>query len=200
MILIETNHKSFEDYLAELSRPAYKNYKMAMKRNRDLHYQVVPFDREECKRFMELWEKQLIRGEHRQWAYPVEAVEQWEREGRLMCFRAMDGIQPIAYHYILKHVNFWQCEPVLYDKKYSERYLAKYMWFNLIKYAIEHKLQILNMGGGPDNWHEHIMSRDQYPNPAYKWMYVPEITKTQVRTTPNYKLIKTADGLQYLQV
>ena len=72
----------------------------------------------------------------------------------------------------------------MYDKeKYSGRYLAKYMWFELIKWSIEKgDMGFLDFGGGGEpDWREMIIHRDKYPNPAYKWMYVPY----KVKSNPN---------------
>lgn len=182
MLLIRTDWGSFEEYLSSLSKPARKNYKTAIKRNHDLRYEQVPFDREEVERYMQLWEHQLVRGKTIQWGFPIGHVEDLAARKELCVFRG----GTLALHFIQKRSGFWECHPPMYDKKDSGRYLAKWMWFSLIRYAIENKMVPLDLGGGIDDWREHIKHRFEYPNPAYKWMYVPERAKQDPDSEPAY--------------
>lgn len=197
MIVIELP-ETFEKYIASLSKKSRKNYVYARNHNRDLTYESVPFVRDEVASFMSLWERQLIRGEYRQWAYPIEHVENLYQDGRLKVFRCLLGDKPVALQFIQHHNGFWECHPPLFDKRFGERrYLAKYMWFKLIEYAIINRFEPLNMGGGIDEWREMIKRRAEFPNPAYKWMYVPEETKENPESVVNYK-IKEYNGIKYL--
>lgn len=198
MILIELP-ETFEIYIKSLSRKARKNYVYTRNHNKDLTYEIVPFVRGEVSFFMSLWSLQLIRGEYRQWAFPVEHIEELYRKGQLKVFRCLLGDKPVSLQFIQQHNGFWECHPPLYDKGFgSKRYLAKYMWFKLIEYAILNKLDPLNMGGGIDNsWREMIEKSEEFPNPHYKWMYVPERMKNNPEYAKDYQ-IKEIAGEKYL--
>lgn len=186
MILIRTDHTSFAAYIESLSLPARKNWRYAEKHNRDLEYKEVHFDKELCEHFMKLWASQLVRGNPIEWAFGIGHIENIHNYGNLKFFVAYKEGKPIAGHFIQKRDGYWECHPPMYDKKYNNRYLAKYMWFNLIRWAIENKEMPLDMGGGVDRWREMISTRENYPNPKYKWMYVPEHTKQNPMDEPDY--------------
>ncbi len=197
MILIELP-KTFESYIKSLSKKARKNYVYTYHHNQDLTYELMPFVRDEVAHFMQLWEKQLIRGEYRQWAFPIEHVEGLYNAGELKIFRCLLNAKPVSLQFIQHHNGFWECHPPLYDKGFgAKRYLAKFMWFKLIEYAILNQLEPLNMGGGIDEWREMIKRRNEFPNPAYKWMYVPEKVKNNPESVVNYK-IKEYNNKKYL--
>lgn len=197
MVLIYTDYGSFAEYVSTLGKKARKNLAYVNKHNSDLTYEKIEFDRELVKEFMALWEQQLIRGHFVQWAFPVDHVENLNNQGKILVFAAKLNGKPIAVHFIQLHENVVECHPPMYDKKYNDRYLAKYMWFNLIKYAIENNLPTLDMGGGVDGWREHIKNRANYPNPKYKWIYVPESVKDNPDLQPNYQL-KSFNGNKIL--
>lgn len=198
MILIELPD-SFEQYLSSLSKKARKNYVYTRNHNQDLIYKPVSFVRSEVSFFMSLWEQQLIRGQYRQWAYPIEHVEELFNQGKLKVFECFLGDKPVSLQFIQHHHGFWECHPPLYDKGFgSGRYLAKFMWFKLIEYAILNRLEPLNMGGGIDeSWREMIKRRKEFSNPAYKWMYVPESIKNNPGQARDYQ-IKELNGEKYL--
>lgn len=185
MVLIETaNFKTFEDYLASLSRKARKQWVYVTKHNQDLIYSLVEFDRDRIESFMKLWSKQLVRGKPIEWAYNIGYVQQLNDERKLKIFDA-----GIAMHFVFINGNYVDCQPPMYDKIYRNRYLAKFMWFNLVKYAIEQKTGwILDLGGGSDDWRNMIKNRNLYSNPLYKWVYVPESVKNNPDLQPNYYL------------
>jgi hypothetical protein len=179
MIIISTSYTNFDAYLNLLSKPAKKNYLYVKKHNQDLSYSLAPFHKEEIETFMRVWEQQLVFGKPVQWAFPYSYVEALAKTGKLLCFRAQKAGVTMAIHFIQKRVGFWECHPPLYEKneENEKRYLAKYMWFSLINYFIEHKLGFLDMGGGVDAWRETIHRRAEFPNLNYKWVYVPEKAK-----------------------
>lgn len=198
MILIETNYENFEAYLKTLSKKAKQQYAYVCKHNNDLEYRAVQFVRGEVEEFMHLWERQLIRGEYKHWAFTVGYLEDLNREGRLQLYAAYLADKKVALHFIQRREGFWECHPPMYDKIFgNKRYLAKFMWFNLIKHAIDEHLPALDMGGGPDNWREMIQRRSEFPNPAYKWIYVPEAIKNNPEKAKDYQ-IKELTGEKYL--
>lgn len=207
MILVNTHDvKSFEDYLKSLSKSARKNYKFVKKHNQDLVYQRVSYNREEIIRFMDLWERQLIRGKYRKWAFGIEYPEKVEMAGRLRCFAAIKDGEKIAMHFVENHDGYIECHPPMYDKtKYSKRYLAKFMWFNLIKYAIASPdMNWIDIGGcGDAPWPETIRNRHQWPHNHYKWQYVPESVKNKPEEQPRLVLRRPQGALgeiKYLEV
>lgn len=185
MVLIETaNFKTFEEYLKSLSRKARKQWAYVKKHNQDLVYKNVDFDRDRLDVFMKIWQQQLVRGKPIEWAYGIGYVGQLNDEKKLKVFDA-----GIAMHFVFVHNNYVDCQPPMYDKIYQDRYLAKFMWFNLIKFAIEQNTGwILDLGGGSDEWQDMIKNRNRYPNPLYKWTYVPENVKNNPDLQPNYIL------------
>lgn len=198
MILIEPP-PTFKEYIESLSKKAKQNYAYTTKKNQDLTYESLPFVREEVEKFMQLWERQLIRGEYKQWAFPVEHVADLQSKGLLKVYGASRNGQRVSIHFIQKQEGFWECHPPLYEKQFGNaRYLGKFMWFNLIRIACEEGLGILNMGGGIDtSWHEMIRRREEFPNPAYKWIYVPEVVKTYPTMSKDYE-IKEINNIKYL--
>ena len=106
----------------------------------------------------------------------------------------------LAMHFIQNRKNFYVAHPPMYDKsdKNLKRYLAKFMWFKLIEYFINNKLGILDLGGGDDDsWRQMIKDRNKYPNPAYKWIYVPEEVKNNPDSQIDYR-VDTINGQRFL--
>ena len=193
MLIIETDI-CFDDYLKSLSRHARADYAYVKRHNRDLIYECVPYERSMVRGFMQLWEQQIVRGQRIKWAFGVDYVEELAGKDELMLFRGGD----LALHFIQKRSGFWECHPPMYDKKYCKRYLAKYMWFNLIKYAMDHGLGPLDMGGGIDDWREMIRRKEEFPYSRYKFRYVPVEVQKNPDLQPNYKLI-SRDGQVFLE-
>ncbi len=198
MIIINTHDvESFADYIKSLSKSARKNYRYARKHNEDLEYKNSPFDKNQVERFMELWERQLIRGKPRKWAFSVEYPAIVAHKDRLRCFLAQKGAEEVSLHFVENHDGYIECHPPMYDKtKYSKRYLAKFMWFKLIKYAIESTdMDWVDIGGcGDASWPETIRKRKEYPHNEYKWKYVPVEVKEHPEKQPKLTL-ETPEGV-----
>ena len=100
----------------------------------------------------------------------------------------------IALHFVEKHDDYIYCHPPLYDKNTSnKRYIAKYMWFNLIKYYIEQpKINWIDFGAGNrGTWKELVINREEYMEKmAYKWLYVPKYVKQNPTEELDYIVIK----------
>lgn len=192
MIIVNTHDvKNFKDYLKSLSKSARKNYRYVAKNNKDLEYKLIPFGREKVAGFMDMWEYQLIRGHARRWAFGVEYPEKVEAKGRLRCFVAVRGGEELSMQFVENHDGYIECHPPMYDKtKYSDRYLAKFMWFNLIRHAIESPdMDWVDIGGcGDDPWPKVIKNRHNYPHNEYKWKYVPTGVKEHPEKQPNLTL------------
>lgn len=178
MVIVRTDWTSFEAYLASLSKPARKNYKEAVKRYGHFSYSET-FNTSNIESFMQVWERQLVRGKPIQWAFPIGHVINLYDKGQLKLFSCELGMQ-----FIQKREGYWECHPPMYDKKHEG--LGTYLWFELIRFAIENKLEHLNLGGGIDEWRAMIKRRDEFPNPKYKWRFVPQKAKDYPETEPDF--------------
>lgn len=190
MILVEPiQFNSPEDYIASLSKKARKNYHAVMKANPTTVYEEILFEEELVQDFMSLWEQQLIRGEKRQWAFGVDHVRDLDNKGLLHVFVATDSDGSIvSAHFVEEHDGYIEAHPPMYDKeRHKGRSLAKFMWFNLMMWGVDNKIRFIDMGGGSEpDWREMIRNRDKYPNPAYKWIYVPKAVKDNPNNQPRY--------------
>ena len=186
MILVETGKfGSFDEYIRSLTKKSQKNFRYAMHHNQRVNHEEVPFDRDEVHFWMKLWERQLIRGEYKEWAFGVE-----ELEGKnIKCFRATEG-SPIAFQFVEEIDGYINCHPVMYEKeRYASRYLSKFMWFGLLDWAIRSGIQIVDLGGGIDeSWREMIRRRTEFLNPMYKWLYVPKDVKENPDNQQDYRV------------
>ena len=185
MLIVECNG-TFEEYLASLSKKSRKQYSYVQKHNADLHYEEIPYNEELVGRYMALWQRQLVRGQPIEWAFPIGTVTDWAQRGELLVFKCERAVQ-----FIQKRDGYWDCHPPMYEKteENMDRYLAKWMWFELLRFAHENQLGVLNLGGGVDVWREHIRRRDEFPNPRYKWQFVPDNIKDNPETAPNYAIL-----------
>ena len=196
MILIDVRGKTFDEYIKSITQKARKNYAYVRKHNKDLIYKMIPYGREEMERFMGIWEQQLIRGTRRRWAFRIGYLDRLEELGKLRCFAAYKGNETVAMHFVENHKGYVECHPPMYEKeKYSKRYMAKFMWFSLIRHAIEsNDMEWIDMGGGGEsNWRDMIINRDKYPNPQYKWMYVPKEVKDHPEKQPRLAVKEIGD-------
>jgi len=192
MVLIDVHTpKTFEEYIKSLSKRGKRIWRLVKSRCKDIEYKKVPYNREEMARFMDLWEHQLIRGEYRHWAFGIDYIDKLEMIGVLECFAAFKNGEKIALHFVENHNGYVECHPVMYDKtKYSSIGLSKFMWMNLVKYAIESPtMKWLDLGGGrDDNWQEAIKERKQHPTCFYKWGYVAKEVKECPDKQPKLRL------------
>ena len=180
MILVRTDWPDFETYLASLSKLARENYRHAMRLYGDKYpFKEVPFVREEVAKWMELWGKQLVLGQPIQWGYNVDSLIKHHKRGRLKVFTC-----GIAVQCIVKRDGTWDAEPIMYDKQ-QYGYLATYMLFHLIRYAINERLDHINLHGGSNDWVHTLKHRKEYKH-QYKWNYVPEKAKRDPDSEPRY--------------
>ena len=157
MIILPVFGTTFNEYVKSLSETGKKNWNYARKHNTDLAYQEIMFDKDLVKRFMEMWEQQPIRGEKRQWAFGIDYVQDLALKGELRTFITFDnsseyvkGVQFVQIH----DGGYVECHPPMWEKTpdNEKRYLAKYMWFHLIKFAIsDPDMKYLDFGGGRDD-------------------------------------------------
>lgn len=191
MVIIETDYPSFGAYIQSLSQPSRKNWRECRKKNQDLFYEEVDFNYEEVKKFMEIWEVQLVRGMPIRWAFGPDHIQDLDNRGVLKVFRAYNNVGTMAMHFIQERDGYWETHPPMYDKdRYENRMLGKWMWFNLINWAIRNKEVPLNLGGGPDDWREHLQNREKYPNPRYKFAFVPEAIKDNPLLAKPYRIVE----------
>jgi len=89
-------------------------------------------------------------------------------------FAAELNMEIISIHLVEKYGTYMRCQMPMYDKEiYHDRSLGTFMWFSLIKYAIEqHNIKYIDLGGGPLN---------KLPTYHYKRRYSPEDNKLLIR-------------------
>jgi len=189
MVIIDCNEWTKNGYLGDLSKRARQEYRLCSERNQDLIYRQADWDTDKVREFMNLWEKQLVRGKPIQWAYPVETVERWYAEGKILLFEAVKR-NTVAMHFLKREGNYWEAQPPMWDKaNLAYRHLGTWMWYQVILYGIENKIGIINLGGGVDKWREMLHTRDQYANPKYKFRFIPRSIKDNPDLQPNYEII-----------
>lgn len=189
--LINVQYDSFDLYLSDLAKTGKKNYKFVEKHNEDLTYTKIPYDESLVKFFMDLWETQLIRGQRRKWGFPVQHVTDLYEKGILDLFVAYSSdLTILSMHFTERYNEYVYCHPPMYDKTISsDRYIAKYMWFNLIKYYINiPNVHWIDLGAGQrGTWKDLIKNRELYEDKlAYKWLYVPKHIKDDPDKELNY--------------
>lgn len=197
MVIVDTTQLGTpEEYVRSLSERARSEFKLVHKRNPHVVYREAEFNKDQIHEFMQLWERQLVRGMPIQWAYPVETVCEWYDKGQLLLLEAVENDKTIAIHFLKKENGYWQAEPPMWDKEnMKDRHVGTYMWFHMVLWGIEHNLGIINFGGGIDEWREMIKRRKEFRNPLYKWRFIPEHVKKNPDLQPDYKIIdKTLYG------
>lgn len=192
MIIIRTNWSNFEEYIKSLGKSTQKNHHYVEKHNKDLEYNLVPFNKIDVERFMQIWERQLVYNRHIKWVFGINHVQNLANKNELLVFEARKKrfvelmahpkSEVLAMHFIQRRIGYWECHPPMYDKIHNERYLGKYMWFSLFKYSIENKLEHMDIGGFSDDWVKNLKDRPR----TYKWIYVPESDKKQPDKQPRY--------------
>ena len=197
--LIDVSISSFESYINSLAKTGRKNHKYTEKNNKDLTYSIIEYDRDIVNFFMKLWEEQLIRGEKKKWGFPPDYITHLNEKGIINLFAAYNSDSTIlALHFIEKYNEYVYCHPPLYDKNTSnKRYIAKYMWFNLIKYYIEHpEIHWVDFGAGNrGTWKDLVINRKDYTEKmAYKWLYVPEHIKENPEKELDYVVEINQEG------
>jgi len=207
LILLKTHGVTWDEYKSSLSGPSKKNLAYVQGHNKDLGYQEIIYDKELVRKYMAMWEEQPIRGEKRQWAFNIHHISSLDEGNEMRFFIGYDrhSQNTMAVHFIQKHPDgFWECHPPMWNKTgvNKKRYLAKFMWFRLIKFAISDKdIKWLDFGGGDDaSWRQMIKDREQYPNPGYKWLYIPEDVKENPEGQPDYTLIRDGWNRRYEEI
>jgi hypothetical protein len=185
-LIVDVSSGSWDDYLASICSHARRNYREATRRNIDLLYQEVTYDREQTREFMEMWERQLIRGRPIRWSFPIEHVDDLHGQRVLRVFAAGN----FALHFVEDHQGYVECHPPMWDKgKHADRFLGHFMWFHLIKFGFaDSSMTYLDFGGGQNGtWPELI--RKPGSTAAYKWQYIPKAVKERPEAQPNFVVV-----------
>ncbi len=153
---------TFREYLETTTKRGRYEYKHAPV----IKHREVAFDKQQVAYWMQLWEKQPIKGGFPKFRrYTPQRCENLYNDGILHVFFADIGLQMVE-----KCDRYIYCHPPLYDKQNP---IAKAMWFALIRHYCG-KADWLDLGGGQQKrWNE--LQR----NKNYKWLYVPKNIKTE---------------------
>ena len=149
--LVNTNVNSYEEYIKSLAKTGKKNHQYCVKNNQDLIYNKINYDPNLVSFFMNLWEDQLIRGEKRKWGFPSDYIHYLNNLGVIELFAAYLKTDNTVFsiHFVERYNDYVYCHPPLYDKNTSnKRYIAKYMWFNIIKHYISNDVHWVDFGAG----------------------------------------------------
>lgn len=188
--LIHVEGGSFDQYLKSLSKHARGYYKKAKKRNSDLIYERVSFDPELVKHFMGVWARQISNDHKIRWPYKFSYVEYLASKNKLLCFCARERSHGkiICLQFVEHYDNYIVCAAPMYDKhKYLDRTIAKYMLFNLIKYATNHaRIEWVDLGAwGNRSWRKLVHAFNQGTCGSYKWQFIPaDIKKDPLKAEP----------------
>lgn len=191
-LLVNVHHVTFDDYLQSLSKAAKKNYKSIIKINEDLEYAKIDFNAALVDQFMRMWERQIVGNRLAKWSFSLQYLQYLNKKRMLSCFVARKKeIQNdiISLHFVEQHDGYVECYPPIYDKtKHMDRSIAKYMWFNLIHYAVQNPgIEWLDFGGGDiGNWKDLLIRHAEGKTKSYKWQYVPKTIKDNPLAEKNY--------------
>jgi len=194
--LIVDTSTSFERYIERLSKSSKKNYKATVKRTREYKFSETPYNNVLMYAFIKLWERQIVYGSHPRWS-----LSMWEMDslGLTMFKIEKDGI--VAIHAIEKCDDYAYAHPPLYDKHTPE--LARYIWFNTIKWCCDHDVNNLDLGGlsGRD-WPTLIRQRHDKSlmRLRYKWSYVPKDVKDNPDSQQSYYQLRCGCGWKQLSL
>ena len=174
-LLVDTS-TTFEEYIKRLSRTSKKKYKKNLKETQDCNFSKIEYDSDLMWEFIKLWERQTVYGRKARWVF---SKEQMDKMDTLVMFTIeRDGI--VAVHGIEKCDRFAYAHPPLYSKSSPE--LARFTWFNTIRWCCENDVDCLDMGGGATcDWPTLIKTRHKETHVnmkiRYKWSYVPKDVK-----------------------
>jgi len=191
-LLIDVRSGSFETYLGSLAKTGRKNHRYAAKHNADLVYGPTPFDEVLISHFMRLWEQQDIEGTRREWGFGLGFLDLLHKHRKLLCLSATNADDPrqvLALQFVEQHREYVFCHPPMYDKNlHADRYIAKFMWFGLIEYALKDPtIGWLDLGGGNQGtWKDLLLDRER--NDGYKWLYVAECVKDAPEAALPYRV------------
>ena len=207
-ILVYTHKGSWDKYFASLDCRARTEWK-TLKKKFDWEYGRFEFDREIFEKFIKIWENQEILNARRTygnsqtqpttldmfdkerdyWMYfaarqndtvmAIHPIRFWNENGDKMSIEDVESGKTFAGN----GVQWTELWTPLYDKK-IDRDIAGFMWYNLIHYAFDHHLPMLNFIGG-EKWRD-LLKEKRSNNLAYKWRFVPRWVKRDPDGQPNY--------------
>ena len=189
--LIETNYRSFDNYISDLSKKSKYNYKCVIKKYKNIVIFKKLLNGVKYKLIFEkIWGNQYIRGK------PINKPNLPHKNNTIYfgCFDKNNNI--ICLHMIEEYFNYCYSHMPMYDKKkYSE--LSKFSWFCVIKYIIENMNKAgIDMGGScgksishncKGNCNPHfkyiVQNRDIFDKYKYKFVY---LTKNEKKNPKKY--------------
>lgn len=195
-LLVNVN-REWEDYLAALDKPAKKNFNRIARDCFGISYWRREFSIVEMTHQMSFWETQI----GRRWAFGPAYFNHINDMGALKIFATPAGE---IYHPVEHFGNYIYCQPVIYNKvEFPDG--ARFMWFNLIRWAcFQPQIEWVDLGGGfHGSWVDFLKNREA-PQFRYKWQFVDKATKENpddqrpyyaLRCTCGYKCVVTECNL-----
>jgi hypothetical protein len=210
MILIDTHtpmivinlRTTYKDYFNSLSKKDRYKTRSIFKKNKDLEFREIKYDKETFQKFCELWERQIVYGKLlKKVYYDIGCTEKWNKDGTLHCFGVFLNGEQIAYTYAENYKGTINSHTTMYDKeKYLNRELGKFTFIKKIEWAmgkadyfylggLGYKTLIREKGEMDNNFRNFLRYRDVIPEMRWKWMFVPKEIKKNPETAQNYKII-----------
>lgn len=183
----------FDDYLKGLTRPAKKNYRASQKKG--YLFSTDSFDHYIIASAMHMWSEQI----GGKWVFGPEYFDQLNLKGWLKIFKGGEREMPTAALLPMERFgDFMYAQPVLYNKE-THPNIAKFMWYEMIKYSCTHPLiKWIDLGGGfHGSWKDFLMNRAD-PKFAYKWQFVSKAVKIRPQYQPPYYVQRCSCGWKQL--
>jgi hypothetical protein len=179
-LLVDTS-TNFELYINRLSKTDQKKYKANQKECMSFSFSEIEYDPTLMHSFISLWVRQKVYGKSIRWYRPIEAMDLIDT---IRMFKIEKNNEVVAIHFVELFGDFAYAQPVLYDKARTPE-VARFAWFNTIKWCTENAIKYLDLDGGSGrDWQSLV--RDRHLNKendallqkiSYKWFYVPEDVK-----------------------
>ena len=177
---------SFAEYLQSVSKSARYEYRVAAKACAELGYEEIPFNRDAVKEWMDLWARQAVYGKRIRWQ-SWTTPDIFEQLGVKVFFSGL------AMQMLEICGDYAYAQPVMYDKV-KHPYVAKFMWFELIRWCCG-RVKYLDLdGGNKRTWREALENRRQ----SYKWLYVPKEVKNNPHDAPDWIVFACSCGWKTL--
>ena len=191
--LIRADLQDFDEYIRSLSKTARREYKKVIGKNEDITFEHIDFDLVRAHDFMTLWERQIVYGKQIKWPCQLGFFQFLAKHNKILCFCAKTKAsgEMICLQFVEFHGSYISIAAPMYDKnKYLASSIAKFMLFNVIKYAVDHpNIKWVDLGAwGNDTWQDLVFRHKTGRLNSYKWQYIPRYIKENPALAEPYTL------------